>query len=166
MKRIPSDETLYQLLDRLDNVPADALESDVLGFKRWEGAKKFLSEAVAAAVCFANAEGGLTVFGVKDRVTGRANAVTGCERYDLDVWRRGIYEGTRPHLTVDVSELEVPEGKLILVRVPKGSAPPYRSAVGSNEVSPITSPVRQRRPSLVKACTVAHGPLDSVNGPR
>lgn len=82
MKRIPSDETVLQLLDRLHEVHVDELESEVLDFKRWEGAKKSLSEAVEAAVCFANAEGGLTVFGVKDRVKGRANAVTGCERYD------------------------------------------------------------------------------------
>lgn len=134
MTRVPSDETILQLLDRLDDVSADALESDVLDFKRWEGGRKSLSEAVTAAVCFANAEGGLTVFGVKDRVKGRANAVTGCERYDLDVWRRGIYEGTRPHLTVDVSELDVPEGKLVLVRVPKGPAPPYGTAAGLYQV--------------------------------
>jgi ATP-dependent DNA helicase RecG len=134
MKRIPSDEIILHLLDRFDEVSADALESEVLDFKRWEGAKKSLSEAVAAAVCFANAEGGLVVFGVKDQTKGRANAITGCERYDLDVWRRGIYEGTRPHLTVDVSELEVPEGRLILVRVPKGPAPPYGTAAGLYQV--------------------------------
>jgi ATP-dependent DNA helicase RecG len=102
----------------------------VLDFKHWEGAKNSLSEAVELAVCFTNADGGLAVFGVKDRVKGRASAITGCKRYDLDVWRRGIYEGTRPHLTVDVSELDVPEGKLILVRVPKGPAPPYGTAAG------------------------------------
>ena len=43
-------------------------------------------KAVELAVCFANAEGGLTVFGVKDRIKGRANAVTSLECYDLDVW--------------------------------------------------------------------------------
>jgi hypothetical protein len=58
MKRIPSDEIILQLLDRLDEVPVDALESEVLDFKRWEGANNSLSEAVELAVCFANAEGG------------------------------------------------------------------------------------------------------------
>ena len=110
------------------------MESEVLDFKRWEGAKKSLSEAVVLTVCFANAEGGLAVFGVKDRVKGRASAVMGCERYDLDIWRRGIYESTRPHLTVDISELAVPEGKMILVRVPKGPAPPYGTAAGFYQV--------------------------------
>jgi ATP-dependent DNA helicase RecG len=124
MQRIPSDETILHLLDRLNETYADELESEVLDFKRWEGAKKSLSESVEMAVCFANAEGGLAVFGVKDRIRGRGFAITGCDHYDLDVWRRGIYESTRPHLTVDVSELEVPEGTLILVRVPKGPTPP------------------------------------------
>jgi ATP-dependent DNA helicase RecG len=134
MNRIPSDEIVLQLLDRLMDGPADALESQVLDFKRWEGTKKSLSESVEMAVCFANAEGGLVVFGVKDRIRGRELAITGCDHYDLDVWRRGIYESTRPHLTVDVSELEVPEGTLILVRVPKGPTPPYGTAAGLYQV--------------------------------
>jgi len=134
MKRIPSDEAVLRKIDKLDQVSADEMESEVLEFKGWDGGKKSLSEAVELAVCFANAEGGLAVFGIRDRVKGRYNAVTGCERYDLDVWRRGIYERTRPHLTVDISELEVPEGKLILVRVPKGPAPPYGTAAGLYQV--------------------------------
>jgi ATP-dependent DNA helicase RecG len=121
MTQIPSPETIIHLLHRLDEAPADHLESEILDFKRWEGAKNSLSEAVQMAICFANAEGGVVVFGVKDGVKGRGKAITGCDRYDLDVWRRGIYESIRPHLTVEISELEVPEGKLILVRVPKGS---------------------------------------------
>lgn len=169
MKRIPSDETILHLLDRLHEVPADALESEVLDFKRWEGAKKSLSEAVEAAVCFANAEGGLVVFGVKDQTKGKANAITGCERYDLDVWRRGIYEGTRPHPTVDVSELEVPEGRLILVRVQKGPAPPYGTAAGLYQVRvgkncmPYSPEDFQRRQVSVGVLDWSMKPVDGVS---
>ncbi|MEA1866636.1 MAG: putative DNA binding domain-containing protein [Thermodesulfobacteriota bacterium] len=134
MTHIHSPETIIHLLHRLDDVPADRLESEVLDFKRWEGAKKSLSKAIQIAVCFANTEGGLVVFGVKDNVKGRTKAISGCERYDLDVWRRGIYESTRPHLTVEISELEVPEGNLILVRVPKGPVPPYGTAAGLYQI--------------------------------
>ena len=74
MNRIPSDETILHLLDHLDDVPADALESEMLDFKRWEGARKSLSGAVEAAVCFASAEGGLVVFSVKDQTKSRTNA--------------------------------------------------------------------------------------------
>ena len=134
MKTIPSPETILQLLDRLDEVVADGLETEVLDFKRWRGAKESLAEAVGMAVCFANADGGVVVFGVKDRVRGRAKAVTGCERYDLDEWRRGVYDRTRPNLTVEVSELPVPEGNLLLVRVPKGPASPYGTSGGLYQI--------------------------------
>lgn len=134
MPTIPSPETISRLLAKIDEVPADHLESDVLDFKRWVDAKKSLHEAVQMAVCFANANGGVVVFGVKDDIRGRAKAISGCERYDLDVWRRGIYERTMPNLTVDVSELSVPEGNLILVRVPKGPTPPYGTSAGLYQV--------------------------------
>jgi len=130
MKRIPSREEVLKLLDQLDEVPADDLETEVLEFKPWKGAKKSMGVAVEYAVCFANARGGLIVFGVKDRTRGRERAITGCERYDLDVWRRGIYQSTDPQLTVDIEELQVPEGTLLLVRVPK--APPEK-ACGTTE---------------------------------
>lgn len=134
MTAIPSPEAISNILNRIDEVPADQLESEVLDFKRWLDAKKSLAEAVKMAVCFANAEGGVVVFGVKDDVRGRQRAITGCSRYDLDTWRRGIYEGTMPNLTVDVSELAEPEGTLILVRVPKGPAPPYGTSAGLYQV--------------------------------
>ena len=134
MTTIPSAELINKLLDKIDEAPADHLESEVLDFKRWIDAKSSLAEAVQMAVCFANSDGGVAVFGVNDNVRGRAKAITGCERYDLDIWRRGIYERTKPNLTVDISELPVPEGNLILVRVPKGPAPPYATSAGLHQV--------------------------------
>ena len=134
MPTIPYSETILRLLDRLDEKIAENFESDVLDFKRWEGSKKSLAVAVQMAACFANAEGGVVVFGVKDNVRGRSKAVTGCECYDLDVWRRGIYEGTRPNLSVEVSELQDKEGALLFVRVPKGPAPPYGTSAGLYQI--------------------------------
>jgi ATP-dependent DNA helicase RecG len=88
--------------------------------------------AIEYAVCFANADGGVIVFGVADHTRGRAAAVHGTSGYELDTWRRGIFDATRPNVTVEVEELAVPEGtgKLLLVRVPKGSSPPYGTAQG------------------------------------
>ncbi len=128
MTTLPSAEAILAQLPLLDVKTADDLESETLDFKRWEDAKKSLAAAVEAAVCFANAEGGVIVFG------GRERTITGCERYDLDVWRRGIYERTRPNLTVDISELHVPEGTLLIVRVPRGPVPPYGTAAGLYQV--------------------------------
>jgi ATP-dependent DNA helicase RecG len=130
---IPTDAEILALLNRLDRVMAGELESQWLDFKPWDGPRDSLQIAVEYAACTANAEGGVIVFGVADRVRGRATAIHGASRYNLDTWRRGIFDGVRPHLKVDVSELSVPEGtgKLLVVRVPKGeSSMAYGTAQG------------------------------------
>ncbi|MHB1232702.1 MAG: RNA-binding domain-containing protein [Burkholderiales bacterium] len=116
---IPSDAEILELLDKLDRVPADTLESGWLDFKPWKSAKEDLKVAIEYAVCFANGQGGVVVFGVEDSVIGRSNAIHGARNYDLDVWRRGIFDATRPNLPVEVLELSVPEGtgKLLVVRI-------------------------------------------------
>ena len=129
---IPSSHDLLALLDRLESATADDLETQWLDFKPWQGAKDDMKVAVEYAACFANAEGGAVVFGVADRTRGRAKAIHGAGGYDLDVWRRGIFDSTRPNLAVEVEELRVPEGtgRLLVVRVPRGEHPPYGTAQG------------------------------------
>lgn len=129
---IPTDSEILALLDRLDRETADDLESQWLDFKPWTDAKADMKVAVEYAVCFANAGGGVAVFGVADRTRGRAFAIHGAKGYDLDVWRRGIFDSTRPNLSVSVEELPVAEGtgRLLVVRVPKGPVPPYGTAQG------------------------------------
>jgi ATP-dependent DNA helicase RecG len=129
---IPTNTEIVTLLDRLDSVPADDLETQSLDFKPWQSPKDDMKLAVEYAACFANGEGGVIVFGVADRTRGRAKAIHGARGYDLDVWRRGIFDSTRPNLTVEVEELRVPEGtgRLLVVRVPRGEHPPYGTAQG------------------------------------
>jgi ATP-dependent DNA helicase RecG len=129
---LPSDSESLATLDRLSDVVADDLESPYLEFKPWTDAKSEMRVAVEYAVCFANADGGVIVFGVADKVRGRAAAIHGVKGCDLDVWRRGIFDATHPHLPVEVSEIEVPEGtgRLVVVRVPAGETPPYGTAQG------------------------------------
>lgn len=88
--------------------------------------------AVEQAVCFANGEGGCIVFGVADFVVGRGKAIHGAKGYDLDMWKKSIFESTRPNIVTEVSEITVPEGtgKLLVVRVGKGSEPPYGTSKG------------------------------------
>jgi ATP-dependent DNA helicase RecG len=83
-------------------------------------------------VCFANADGGVVIFGVADRTKDRAAAIHGVRGYDLDVWRREIYAATTPGIQAEVEELPIPEGsgKLLIVRIPKGQSPPYGTAQG------------------------------------
>lgn len=129
---IPTNDEILALLERLDTGIADDLETQWLDFKPWLGPKDDMRLAVEYAVCFANAQGGVMVFGVADRVRSRAAAIHGAKGYDLDVWRRGIFAATRPNLEVEVEELPVPEGtgQLLVVRIPKGSSPPYGTAQG------------------------------------
>lgn len=134
MKRLPSREEILALLDRLEQEPADALESDVLDFKRWQDVRTSMNEAVETAVCFANADGGVIVFGVRDGIVGRRQAISGCTGYDIDTWQRAIYDGTRPNLTVEIEELSVSEGDLVLVRVPRGPVPPYGTSAGLYQI--------------------------------
>lgn len=129
---LPADSDLHVLLARLEDESADALESQRLDFKSWDTPKEALKVACEYAVCFANAQGGVIVFGVDDRVTGRAKAIHGAKGFDVDVFRRGIYEGTSPSLSAQVSVLTVPEGsgQLLVVRVPEGSHKPYGTTAG------------------------------------
>jgi len=164
-KKIPSREEVLKLLEQLDEVPADELESEVLDFKPWEEAKKSMAVAVEMTVCFANAHGGLIIFGVKDRTHGREKAITGCNRYDLDVWRGSIYQSTDLHLTVDIEELQVPEGTLLLVRVPK--CPPGRACGTSQGVFKVRvgKNCMPMGPEEFQRRQVAAGTLDWSAGP-
>jgi len=129
---IPTNEEILEKLKLLDSKIADSLESQYLDFKPWNDVKKDMKIAMEYAVCFANSDGGVVVFGVSDKVIGRQNAIHGVEGYDLDTWQRGIYDGIRPHIPVEVSELSVSEGtgRLLVVRVPKGTSPPYGTVGG------------------------------------
>jgi len=129
---IASDDDIRQLLGALDHGTADSVESETLDFKPWTGPKEDLKVAVEYAVCFANAGGGVVVFGVNDNVIGRARAIHGVRNYDVDVWRRGIFDATRPNLAVEVSELIVAEGTgtLLVVRIPGGGGTLYGTASG------------------------------------
>ena len=129
---IPDASEVLRLLDQLEHGIADDLESEFLDFKPWQGAKEDLKQACEYASCFANAGGGVVVFGVADRVRGRASAIHGARGYDLDLFRRDIFNGTRPGVTAEVIELAVPEGTghLLMIRVQEGNSKPYGTAAG------------------------------------
>jgi ATP-dependent DNA helicase RecG len=138
---IPTNDEIIRLLDRLENETADDLETQWLEFKPWRNPKDDMEVATEYAVCLANAEGGVIVFGVADRTRGRTNAIHGASGYDLDVWRKRIHDCTTNRLLVEMEELSVPEGtgKLLAVRVPKVGESPcgttqglYKVRVGRN----------------------------------
>ncbi len=127
---IPDNAQVLALLDRLNDCIADELESQFLDFKPWQGPKEDLKLACEYASCFANGSGGVLVFGVADKVKGRAQAILGAKGYDLDTFRRGIFDGTRPGIDVEIEEIHVPEGTVLVMRVAEGSRKPYGTAAG------------------------------------
>lgn len=129
---IPDSRQILALLDSLDSCIADDLESQFLDFKPWQGPKDDLKLACEYACCFANGSGGVVVFGVADKVLGRKQAIHGARGYDLDTFRYGIFNGTRPCIEAEVEEIEVPEGtgKILVMRVPEGKHKPYGTAAG------------------------------------
>ena len=123
-------EAIRTLLKRLDGEPADALEDEQLEFKLWETDPKAFSRTLReTVVCLANARGGTLVFGVRDRVRSRREAIQGVGYYDLAQLRRAVYDGTDPHILVEIEELQESEGTLLLVHVPRG-LPPHTTSDG------------------------------------
>ena len=110
-----TSEKLRDLLNRLDGESADDLESEVLEFKSSMAKIKSIRESVVA---FANAKGGNLVIGVRDRSNTRDAAIEGNTNFDPNRLRASIYDGTDPHITVDIEELTVPEGKIVLISIP------------------------------------------------
>lgn len=123
-------EEIRTLLKRLDGEPAEALEAEDLEFKPWEDDVKGLHHILReVAVCLANARGGTLVLGIQDRKKTRREAIRGVGRFDFAGLRRAIYDGTDPHILVEIEELVEPEGTLLLIHIPKGM-PPHTTSDG------------------------------------
>jgi ATP-dependent DNA helicase RecG len=133
-----STAEIRSLLQRLDSGPADAIESETLECKPWDphpaARESQLRELRETVVCLANRRGGVIVLGVADRKRTRREAIQGVPAtLDAGELRKRIYDGTEPHVLVDVDELVEPEGRLLLVRVPRG-LPPHTTAEGVGKI--------------------------------
>jgi ATP-dependent DNA helicase RecG len=124
-------------LQRLEGEPADAIESETVECKPWEvPARPFDSlvrDVREAVVCLANARGGTIILGVSDRKRTRHEAIHGVGPVDAQDLRRRIYDGTEPRILVEIEELVEPEGRLLLVRVPRGM-PPHTTTEGVGRI--------------------------------
>src|SRR5574341_1586409 len=125
------------LLQRLEGEPADAIESETVECKAWEApARPFDSlvrEVREAVVCLANARGGTIILGVADRKRTRREAIHGVGTLDIGDLRRRIYDGTEPRILVDIDELIEPEGRLLIIHVPRGM-PPHTTSEGVGKI--------------------------------
>ena len=107
---------------------------------------------VEMAICMVNGGGGTVVFGVNDKVVGKANAVLGVPpEVDINRLKSSVYASTDPKLTPYFEELSVPEGsgRLIIMHVFPG-LPPYTDTSGKGKVRvgkeclPLTGTLRRR----------------------
>ena len=115
-------------LDRLDGESAEALESGFLEFESWDSSGFGLQDSAPkesgeTVVAFANARGGFLVLGVADRKRTRADAIHGVADLDQAGLRRDIYDGTEPHILVETEELREEEGRVLVIRIPRGMPP-------------------------------------------
>lgn len=121
---------LRRILGQLEQKPADALEDETLEFKGPPRSRDQLTEwATEAAVCFANQRGGTLVVGVSDRIIGRERAIAGIGDISVSGVQRTVYDSTDPHILVELEEIELAEGRVLAVHVPKG-IPPHTTTAG------------------------------------
>lgn len=126
--RTPAE--IRQLLRRLEGEAAEDLEGEELEFKVWEQDFKAMAATLRkAVVCLANQRGGEIVVGVRDRRRTRREALEGVGPVDSGALRRAIYDGTDPHVLVDIEDLVEPEGRLLVIHVPRGM-PPHTTSDG------------------------------------
>jgi len=151
---VRSQREVAELLDELEVQTADALEDQDLDFKEWPGRSRAdaVEVVVEMVVCMANGGGGTVVFGVADKLLGRARAVLGVPpEIDVNLLKKSVYDRTDPKLTPVFEELRVPEGtgRLLVMQVHPG-LPPYTDSSGSGKIrvgrdcQPLTGTVRRR----------------------
>lgn len=124
------------------------LESETLDFKT-EGRSRddTLVDLAQAAVCFANARGGSVVVGVADR-PGGPGAFHGCN-LDPALIRRRIFELTEPPLTVDLEQINHPQGTVVVVGVPIGSTVHAVKGRSTERIGTACMPMRSERIAAV-----------------
>lgn len=145
---------INELLSLLDTTIADELEDQDLDFKLWDTSSrdKSVKTAVQMAVCMANGGGGTVVFGVADRVIGRANAIIGVPpEIDSNILKKAVYDQTDPRIIPLFEELRVPEGtgRLLIMQINPGM-PPHTDTAGRGTIRvakdcvPLTGGMRRK----------------------
>ena len=106
-----------------EGASAHSQESQTLDFKVTDNDRnRAFTDLAEAAACFANADGGYIVVGVKN-TPGGLDALTGTKLGITEI-RKGVFEKTAPNLAVEVSEFyprEAPNARLVVIRVDAGT---------------------------------------------
>lgn len=144
---------IAKLLTQLDSVKADDLEDQDLDFKEWNvrSLQAAIARVIEMAICMANGGGGTVVFGVRDKIIGRANAIPGVPpEIDQNILMKRVYDATDPKITPMFEELRVPEGtgRLLIMQIYSGMRP-YTDTSGQAKIrvgkdcQPLTGTMRR-----------------------
>ncbi|MDF7800012.1 ATP-binding protein [Pontiellaceae bacterium B1224] len=145
---------IAELLEELELRIADELEDQDLDFKQWDGKSmdKAVQLLIRMAVCMANGGGGTVVFGVADKVIGRAAAILGVPpEVDINLLKKAVYDQTDPKIMPVFEELRIPEGtgRLLVMQIHPG-LPPYTDTSGRGTIrigkdcQPLTGTLRRK----------------------
>jgi ATP-dependent DNA helicase RecG len=145
---------ITRLLIDLDSVKADDLEDQDLDFKEWDSRSKndAIAHVIEMVICMANGGGGTVVFGIRDKIIGRANAILGVPpEIDQNILMKRVYDATDPKITPIFENLYVPEGtgRLLVMQVYSGMRP-YTDTSGQGKIrvgkdcQPLTGTIRRR----------------------
>ena len=100
---------------------ASELESSTLEFKEDSGdTRRTLDSLADAVVCLANADGGTVVTGVANSPGGPSALVGVPLRLTVEAVARGIFDRTRPGLSVPIEEIVESGVRLLVITVPRG----------------------------------------------
>jgi len=150
---VKSTSEIQTLIEQLDNHIADFFESQDIDFKEWNGRSDndSVNLVVKMAVCMANGGGGAVVFGIKDKVIGKQNAIVGVpNNIDESLLQKTVYGRTEPHITANFEWLQYPEynARILIMKVFPGM-PPYTETNGNatirkgKECMPLTGSIRK-----------------------
>lgn len=154
---------ISRLLEQLDGAPADALESEILECKAWDttpsGRQNNIKKLRETVVCLANSRGGTILVGVADRKKTRHDAIQGVpEAVATEQLRRQIYDGTEPHILVEIEELREEEGRLLVIYVPRGM-PPHTTSEGVGKIR-VGKECKPLKGSDLARLMLSHGSVD------
>ena len=129
-----SQTEIRSLLDSLDEQTAEALESETLDFKECPSEDELRKFAKKYAICFGNASGGTVVFGVRDKVVGRTEAVAGINfAPDLGSIESALYDAVDPKPGVKFEWMDDGSRRLLMMHV-ISTTPPYTTTGGEGWV--------------------------------
>lgn len=117
---MPPEPAILTALEAIHaGATADSQESETLDFKQEPARSRADTEKglVAATLCFANASGGSTVVGVRNK-PGGPEAFVGTMLEPREVKQR-IFEQTSPSLAVDVEAFDFRGSRLLVIRAPE-----------------------------------------------